>query len=500
MTLASRVLGLAREMAYGYFFGISTQLSEFRIAFLIPNLTRRLFGEGALTSAFIPVFAKCRNSDGDEAAKRLAGGVVTLVAVILTTLLVFAEIGLLIAQWNSPRPVIHLTIILLPYMVLICLTATLAGVLNSLHRFAAPALAPILLNVIIIGTTWFGGKWLDLNQQDHFILIAFSVLAAGVVQVTIQVLWLKSINFSIIPNFDWRSPQVMRVIKLTIPMIVGASAIQLNTLIDSLIAYLLVKDGEGPATLGYAQQLGYLPLGVFSTAIATAIFPLLSERVAEDDEIGFAKSLDSGLRTSLFFAIPSAVGLIMTAPLLVRLAFERGEFNSADSERVVAAMVCYCLGLWAFALQQILVRGYYAKENTKTPIRISLAMVGLNFLLNIILVQTALREAGVALATAITASLQVGLLAMCLRNNICEFRWASTAWSGFKACVAAAVMAGVLWLLSESSGVGSTLPIGDGLRLALSVAVGAIVFAIVSRILRCDELDILMRKQISMRE
>jgi putative peptidoglycan lipid II flippase len=494
MTLASRVLGLMREMAFGYFFGISTPLSEFRIAFLIPNLTRRLFGEGALTSAFIPVFAKCRNSDGDEAAKRLAGGVLTLIAAILTTMLIVAEIGLLIVQWNSPRPVIQLTIILLPYMVLICLTALLAGVLNSLHRFAAPALAPILLNIIIIGTTWFGGRWLNLDAQDHFKLIAFSVLGAGVVQVAIQVFWLKAIHFNIIPNIDWRAPQVQRILKLTMPMIVGVSAIQLNTLVDSLIAYLMVEDGKGPATLGYAQYIGYLPLGVFSTAIATAIFPLLSQRVAENDEVGFAKSLDSGLRTSLFIAIPSAVGLIMVAPLLVRLLLERGEFTSTDSGRVVAALVCYCLGLWAYSLQQVLVRGYYAKENMKTPIRISLAMVGLNFVLNIILVQTTLREAGVALATAISASLQVGLLAICLRKNICEFRWASTAWSGFKACVAATAMAGVLWLLSESSAVGSALPFGDGLRLTLSIGAGAIVFVFVSRILRCEELRILLRK------
>ncbi len=494
MTLASRVLGLAREMAFGYFFGISTQLSEFRIAFQIPNLTRRLFGEGAITSSFIPVFAKCRIAEGDEAAKRLAGGVLTLVVAILTAILVITEIGLLLAQWNTSRPVVYLTIILLPYMVLICATAILAGVLNSLHRFAAPAIAPILLNVIMISATWLGGSWMKLEPNEHLRLIAYSVLVAGILQVAIQYFWLRAIDFRIVPNMNWRSPYVRRVVMLILPMIVGVSAIQLNTFVDSIIAFLLVEDGKGPATLGYAQYLGHLPLGVFSTAIATAIFPLLSQNVAERDEVGFVKSLDSGLRTSLFIAIPSAVGLIMIAPLLVRLLYQRGEFTPDDSERVVTALICYCLGLWAYALQQVLVRGYYAKENMKTPVRISLAMVGLNFILNVILVQTVLREAGVALATAITASLQVVLLAILMKENVCELSWRLIAWSGLKACVAAALMGGVLWIMGEDSALGAGLPIGDWTRLLVSVGIGAIVYAVAARILKCDELNILLRK------
>ncbi len=494
MTLASRVLGLAREMAYGYFFGISAPLSDFRIAFQIPNLTRRLFGEGALTSSFIPVFAKCRSADGDEAAKRLAGGVLTLVVAILTAMLIVAEVGLLIAQAKSPHPVLQLTIILLPYMVLICATALLAGVLNSLHRFAAPAIAPILLNVIIIATTWICGEYMELDPHAHLKLIAYSVLVAGILQVVIQVVWLRAIKFRIVANFDWRSPSVQRVVMLIVPMIVGVSAIQLNTFVDSMIAYLLVEDGKGPATLGYAQYLGHLPLGVFATAIATAIFPLLSQRAAESDDDGFAKSFDSGLRTSLFIAIPSAVGLIMIAPLLVRLLYQRGEFTSADTDRVVTALVCYSLGLWAYSLQQIMVRGYYAKENMKTPVRISVAMVGLNFALNILLVKTSLREAGVALATAITAAIQVGLLGVFLKKDICEMRWGSMAWSGLKAFIASAVMAAALWLLDENSTIGTALPINDVVRLMIAVGGGATVFAVVAKILKCDELNILLRK------
>ncbi|NOX59872.1 MAG: murein biosynthesis integral membrane protein MurJ, partial [Planctomycetes bacterium] len=400
-----------------------------------------------------------------------------------------------IAESLRPHPAVRLTMILMPYTVLICGTAFLAGVLNSLNRFAAPALAPILLNVILIAATWLGGEALELQPEAHLRLIAYSVLVAGVLQAAIQVVWLRGCGFSFKPNFDWSSPGVRRVMTLILPMILGISAIQLNTFIDSMIALVFVSDGKGPAVLGYAQYLSQLPLGVFSTAIATAIFPMLSQRSNEGDMAGFTKSLEAGIRTSLFIAIPAGVGLILVAPMLIRVLFERGEFQSTDTQRVAAALGCYCLGLWAYSLQQILVRGYYAREDMKTPVRISLVMVALNFVLNIILVQTSLREAGVALATAISATLQVSLLAIYLKKRVCVLSWSAVAITVIKSVFATAVMSGVVWILTEGSPIGAEIRVPDWLRLSMCVGAGAITYALAAKLTRADELRILMSRK-----
>ncbi|MCA9249818.1 MAG: murein biosynthesis integral membrane protein MurJ [Phycisphaerales bacterium] len=501
MTLASRVLGVLREMAYSYFFGATPLLSDFRFAFQIPNLSRRLFGEGALTSSFIPVFTKYRQADGDEPAKQLAGGVFTLVVTILSAMTVLAEVALLVVEYFKPFSAASLTMILLPYMVLICATALLAGVLNSLHRFAAPAIAPILLNVVLISATWLGGTSFGFDPRTHLRFIAFATLLAGCLQISIQVLWLKAIGFSIKPNFKWSSPPVRRVVSLLLPMILGVSVIQLNTFIDSVIAFTMVNDGKGLAELGYAQFLSHLPLGVFSTAIATAIFPLLSRHAAEGDETGFASSLDTGLRTSLFIAIPAGVGLILIAPHLVRLLYERGEFTSADTNRVVTALQCYCFGLWAYSAQQILVRGFYAKEDTKSPVYISVAMVGLNLMLNILLVRTSMREAGVALATAISAAIQIVLLAGFLKARVCTIHWPTIARSVLKSAFAAAVMGAGVWAMLRIGPLSRSLA-SDGrahtmieaTQLGVTILIGAGIYGIIARLLNTDELKVLINK------
>ena len=201
LTFGSRILGLLRETVYSHIFGASPLLSAFRVAFQVPNLFRRMFGEGALTSSFIPVFTRCRETEGEDEARRLAGGVLTLVTAVLLALLLLAELGLLLVSRFTWNETLNLTAIMLPYMVLICLTAFFAGLLNVLNRFGVPAMAPIILNVAIIVTALVSPLVVDMSPARHMTVLAVAVLVAGVLQVGSQILWVRVTGFSIRINF-----------------------------------------------------------------------------------------------------------------------------------------------------------------------------------------------------------------------------------------------------------------------------------------------------------
>jgi len=487
LTLASRILGVVREHVYSQYFGASPLLSAFRVAFQIPNLGRRLFGEGALIASFIPVFTRTRQTAGEETSARLVGGVFTLLAAVLLALLALAEVVVLVLMWWFRGPALNLTAALMPYMVFICLTAFFAGVLNALHRFAAPAAAPILLNVMIIGAAWVGGSLLNLDAYANLWLIAGAVLVAGVLQLAMQLGWLRACRFRMIINRDWRAPAVRQVMKLMAPMMLGMSALQINTFMDSMIAFFFVADGRGPAILGYSQYMGNLPLGIFGTSVATAIFPLLARHMAAKDQVAFARSVEAGLRVSLFISIPAGVGLMLLARPLVRLLFEGGEFTAADTQRVVLSLNIYCLGIWAFATQQMLVRAFHSMEDSRTPMRIACTVVVLNFILNLILVQTWLQEAGVMLATAITSSIQAVALVVALNRRLVGISWRNVIASALRCVLATAIMGGVVWGLRGASPLGAILPDSDLVQLVVCSSVGAGVYLLVTRLLRMEE-------------
>jgi putative peptidoglycan lipid II flippase len=495
LTLASRVLGVVREHAYSQFFGASPLLSAFRVAFQIPNLARRLFGEGALTASFIPVFARFREDDGEESARRLAGGAFTLLTAILLGLLAVGEAGLLAVMIWQRGPALSLTALLLPYMVLICLTAFFAGILNAEHRFAAPAVAPMLLNIVMIAAVWIGGSILELETYMHLQFVAWSVLFAGVLQLALQLGWLRACRFRLRLTFDWRSSGVRQVMTLMAPMMLGMSALQINTFLDSMIAYFLVPDGKGTAILGYSQYMSNLPLGIFGTAVATAIFPLLARHMARKDHDGFLRSVEAGLRTSLYISLPAGVGLMLLAVPLVRFLFESDQFTPSDTRRVVLALVLYCTGIWAYAVQQMLVRAFHSMQNSRTPVRIACMMVVLNFTLNIVLVQTRLQEAGVALATAITASIQAVMLAIAFNRSLPGLRWRSVMWSTMRCLLAVVLMAAAVSVLRGWSPIGAVLPASDLLHLAACTAAGLAVYYLATRLLGLEEGAIILGKR-----
>ena len=495
LTLVSRVLGLVRECSYGYFFGTSPLLSAFRVAFMVPNLARRLFGEGALSAAFIPIFARALRDPDAAHARRLAGGVLTLLVAILVAIVLVAEVALLLTQSVHPNLTLKFTIIMLPFMAMICVAAFLGGTLNALGRFAAPAAAPIVLNVFVVAALCAGAFGAGWTGDSLVQLACVAVLAAGVVQVAVQLLALHRARFRIVLNRDWSHPDFRAVTRSMIPMIVGLSAVQLNTLFDMLIAMFLVPDGQGPAVLGYAHFLYQLPLGVFGIALATATFPVMAARAAADDTGGLTRACEHAVRLSFFIALPASVGIICIADPLVASLFQRGLFDEAGADRVSRALVNYTLGLCAYSLQHILVRAFYSLKDAATPVRIATVAVAINLTLNLALVGP-LREAGVALGTAVSAVIQVFLLFRGLRTRLGPIELRTLRSSAIKTSLGSAVMGGCVWLIA-----GASSPLGSSAwpavpQVVVALLVGCAVYGITGRALGSSELaDLLHRPQ-----
>ncbi|MEK6674501.1 MAG: murein biosynthesis integral membrane protein MurJ [Planctomycetota bacterium] len=497
LTLLSRIAGLAREVIFGYFFSTSELLSAFRIAFLIPNLARRLFGEGALSAAVVPVLSKQLHDQGEDAGRKLVGSLLGILLVVLVGLTLVAEVGLMVARYFTDDPAIRLTVMTLPYMPLICAAALLGGVLNVRGRFAVPAAAPILFNILVAGATFAAAIGLKYSEAALMNVLCWSVVAGGVAQLLLVQFALVRDGFSYRLGFQWRMTEVREVVKMMVPMFVGLSAVQFNTLADSIIAYhFVVVDGEriGPAVLGYAQFLYQLPLGVLGIALATAVFPALSAKASAGDHNGLIAILGGGVRLSLFLALPASVGLMFAARPLVATLYQHGSFSARDTDRVAAALICYSVGLVAYFAQHVVVRAFYALRDSKTPARIALYMVGLNVVGNLLLV-TWLEEKGLALSTAMCAIVQIVWLAGRFQKLVPGVRWNEILGSAPRMIAATTVMCMVLAILTW--GPLSAGSIHVGLRLAVLVISGIVSFGLAAKLLGIGEMDLVLGKRTS---
>lgn len=497
LTFGSRVLGLVRESVFAYYFSTGSALSAFRIAFMIPNLARRLFGEGALSSALIPVLTQTMQRDGEAASRELVGGILRLLVLVLSGGVLAIEIVLLVVRSFHDDPALSMTAVMMPYMVLICTVAVIGGVLNVRDRFAVPAAAPMILNVVEIVGVVAAARWLGLAGMELMYAACVSVLVAGVLQLLASAEALRRASF--IPAFAgaWFDPHIRSVTSLMVPMLLGLSTVQISTLLDYLIAYVfVVRDGErnGPAVLGYASTLYQLPLGVFGIAIATAIFPVLSMRAAKDDRAGLADVFSRGVRMSLYIAIPSAIGLIAVARPLVAVLFEHGEFGPESTARVAGVLVFYSLGMPAYFVQHIIVRTYYAIQDSKTPARSAAAFVGVNLVMNVALVFS-LQERGLALATALCATVQSAWLARRLGGVVPQIAWRPIVAAVTRTLIAGAVMAGVLLALRSSPLAEALSGMRRSFVLTILVLTGAATFVGASWALRIDELNMVLRRR-----
>lgn len=442
LTLASRVLGLTRDAVIALVLGASAIASSFFTAFVIPNVFRRLFGEGALTAAFVPEYTRlCR--DDPPAAARFASLTSGALAAGLGGFVILAELVLLIVlgsleAGSTSHDVVVLTMIMLPFMPLVCVTALLGAMLQVRGRFSAQAGAPILLNTCLITAACATGIILDWSLPDIAIALGVSVTVAGVLQLVWCLLDLRGLAGWTSSTHDAR-PRLKLMLKRMVPVLIGLGTVQIGVLIDALIAGLPVimntpegqrlilggadgviypLDTSSAAVLYFGQRLYQLPLGVFAIAIATAVFPALAR--TSDDAEQFGRTLRLGLRTSLFIAIPAAVGLALVAEPLVGAVYGatgEGGLASESAERVRWILLAYTPAIIAASISQVLTRAYYACDDMRTPMRIGIVIVLCNIALNIALIWP-FAEAGLAIATSITAWAQVIALAWFSKRRI----------------------------------------------------------------------------------
>ncbi len=484
LTLMSRVLGLVRESVCAYYFGAGAIWSDFSIAFRIPNLSRRLFGEGALSAAFIPVMSERLHSDGREAAARLTGRVLFLLGAILLGMVCLGELILWVAGRYSSDLSISRPAVMLPYLFFTGLVALMGGALNVLGQFGRPAMMPLLFNVTVIAGVVAGALWAAGEPLEHVFVLAAVVLVAGAAQLVVQVVMLVRADFK--PVLEWypSDPAIQRIMARMAPMVVGLAAVQLNSLADLLVAKMLIERVGGPAVLSYAERLYQLPIGLFGAAIATAIFPELARQAQASDLAAFGRTLQKGLRLALFVGLPASAALFALRLPLVRVLYERGAFAASDTTRVAGALGWYGLGVWAYITQQVLVRGYYSRGNTRTPMRVAIAVVGLNLVLNIVLVRW-YEESGIALATAISAAVQVGLLATLFDRGAIPLGWWAVVDGAARSLAASAAMCGAIVVLNRLwSGPGM-------LHLGVLIGIGFVCYLLASKILGCSEWELL---------
>ncbi|NIA06734.1 MAG: murein biosynthesis integral membrane protein MurJ [Actinobacteria bacterium] len=534
-TFLSRVLAVVRESAFAHVFGAGSTMDSWALAFMVPNLFRRLFGEGALSAAFIPVYSQARASDDKQLAQRLSRATLWLLVVILAGIVLVGEGIILGLGWffgHDPKTALTLVLaaIVLPYVILICLVALIGGILNARYHFLGPALAPVILNVfMIVAAIWLTGLLGDDSSEQIFALCV-GVLVGGLAQLVLVLVPLKRMGVSLAWLWQPQMEQIRRILRLTGPMILGLGVLQINALMDYLwVTWLTGQPGQALITIGswtlrypvtdgavsvlyYAQRLYNVPLGVFGIALATAIFPYFTACAARKDYAGLIDTLVRGLRQVAFVGLAASVGLIIISRPAVEFilggglsaifGIGPGEFDASDIHRVAATLSFYCLGIWAYCGVHVVVRGFYALQDTVTPVRIGARMVLLNIPLNLILIWP-LGTGGLALSTAICAALNLAILTRLLHKRIRGLTQTDQAvppspLGEVAACLprvllATALMAAAAYgaLILTEHLVGPAVAY-SGLRLAAGLFVGVLVYYFAARVLKCRELPELL--------
>ena len=421
MTFLSRILGLARDVVLAYFFGASANADAFFLAFKIPNFFRRMFAEGAFSQAFVPVLAEAKRS-GKEAVEDLihyVSGALGCVLFGITVLGVLGSAYLVMlfgfgyviqeddAQLQLAGQLLKFTF---PYLALISLTAFAGSILNAYGKFAVPAFTPVILNLCLIAGAFLGQEYLDLPIEG----LAISVLVAGLLQLGFQLPSLAKLGLVPIPKLNVRHPRVKQVFVLMLPALFGASVSQLNLLIDTMLATLLVKGSI--SWLYYADRLLELPLALIGIALATVILPSLSADAAEEDMAAFSSKLDWGLRWVAILGVPASVALLVLAEPLITTIFYRGAMTALDVSMAALALQAYAAGLLGHMFVKILAPGFFARQDMKSPVEIGIVALVSNMILNALLIVW-LGHIGLALATSASAFVNAFLLWRRLRKN-----------------------------------------------------------------------------------
>ncbi len=492
-TFLSRIFGYIRDMALAWFFGAGLYSDAFFVAFRIPNLLRRLFAEGSLSIAFIPVFTEYLANRGKDDAFEMARSAIRLLSVLLVFT---AIIGIFLSPIiirviapgfaESPEKLsltIFLTRIMFPYILFIGMVALSMGILNVLGHFAAPALAPVFLNISIICSVFLISPYM----ADPVTGLAIGVLIGGFLQLALQVPFLIKKGFYFWQKAKIYHPGLKKIGLLMLPAIFGAAVYQINILVGTLLASLLP---EGSVSyLYYADRLVQFPLGIFGIAAATAVLPSLSRQAAENDLSAVRNTFSFTMKLVFFITIPSMVGLIVLREPIVALLFKRGAFDAETTRLTAYALLYYSIGLWAFSAVRIVVSTFYALQDTKTPVRMAVISVCANIILGIILMGP-LSHGGLALATSLASMLNFGLLVRALRFKLGVLGWRNIMESVCKTMICSGVMGAAVWAIALLiiPSEGGTL---SGLFFGLmgSIVIGLVLYGSFSLLLKSQELE-----------
>jgi putative peptidoglycan lipid II flippase len=455
-TLASRVMGYARDMAMSWAFGTGLAADAFYVAYRIPNLLRELLAEGSMSAAFIPVFTETLTTSTREDARHLANAVFARLLVILVVLtglgIVFAPYVVKAIAWgwvhkaeNHDKYLLGITLtrIMFPYLFFIGLAALAMGMLNSLRSFLSPALSPVMLNIMTISAVVLSQQFLP----QPILGVAAGVVAGGLCQFLIQVPGLKKQGMMLKPQFSPSHPGVETIARRAAPVFFSSSVNQFNIFMGTIFASFLAT---GSITyLFYGMRFIHFPLGIFGIAMATAVLPTMSAQAVRHEMTEFRETLSFGLRLVFFIMFPAMAGLIALRVPIVNLMLEHGQFDRISTLGVSAALLYYAVGLWAMAGVRIVSQAFYSLQDTRTPVKIAVLAVVVNILLSFILMGP-LAHGGLALATSLAAMLNLGLLTVRLRKKIGRMDGARILRSLLKIVPASLVMGLIGWWVSRN--------------------------------------------------
>ncbi len=468
MTLVSRVLGLVRDVVIANIMGAGASADVFFFANKIPNFFRRLFAEGAFAQAFVPVLSEYHTQDeanGTNETKKLIAQVSGTLGVIISLVTLFGMIASPLfvmlfgfgwfIDWLNDGPASEkfdlaatLLKITFPYLWFISFTALAGAVLNTLGRFAVAAFTPVLLNVCIIAMAVYAAP---LMENPAFAL-AWGVFLGGLVQFLFQIPFLYRAGVLVKPQWAWHAPGVAKIRKLIVPALFGVSVTQINLLLDTLIASFLITGSI--SWLYYADRLLEFPLGLFGIGIATVILPSLSKLHAKKNSTEFTDTIDWGIKVICFFGLPALAGLMVLAQPIIMVLFMRGAFVEAEVIQVSYALFAYLSGLISFMFIKVLAPAYYARQDTKTPVKIAIKAMITNMVFNLmfapLLSLWGMGYVGLAIATTLSATLNAYWLYQGLKQaNVFQLSKLTIIFLS-KLSFAAVVMAGVVYSLSPS--------------------------------------------------
>jgi putative peptidoglycan lipid II flippase len=521
--MGSRLLGLVREMVFARFFGAGFLNDAFQVGFRIPNTMRDLFAEGALSVAFVKTFTDYAVKKSEEEAWRLASLVMNALAIVLSVIVILGIIfspqivGVIAADFSPEKAQLATTLtrIMFPFLLLVALAAVAMGVLNTKGRFGIPASASTLFNVgSIVGGLAFaywlsGGGWSktssvnqipDIKAQWAIIGMALGTLIGGALQFLVQVPSLYRVGFRFRPIVSFTDPGVRKVMRLMGPAIIGTAAVQINVLVNTFYASGI---NGGPSWLGYSFRLMQFPIGVFGVAIGTATLPAISRFAAKNDIKSFRSTLSSSISLVFLLTIPSACGLIILGRPIISLIYQRGAFTASDTEMVAWALAGYSIGLVGYAAIKILSPAFYALDDARTPMVISLASIVVNAVASYVFrawfstfyvtpeTPNGLGHVGLAISTSCVALVNFLLLAYLLRRKIKRLESRRILSSFLRIVVASGALSAsayftYAWLAKMLGENGFVVRLTETF---VPIAVGSVVFFVVARFLRVRELD-----------